>query len=124
MFGAACSSSKESSGKNGDDESEVYVFDEVPVDNSHIEDGKDSNVEYNYFVQIGAFATKSNAEKFSDESAKLLNEELEIQYDNQTYLFQVKLKKVFFSRIEAAIVRDKIRLNEKYLDAWIQKEVK
>jgi len=36
----------------------------------------------------------------------------------------VRVKKAFTSRIEAAVLRDKIRLNENYKDAWIAKTPK
>ena len=57
----ACSSSKDTTDKNNNDEDGVYVFDEVPASDSFQSDNEEDDLNYNIFVQIGAFTTKVSA---------------------------------------------------------------
>jgi len=125
---SGCSSSKGFEENKSSDEDGVYVFDEVPVEEVSNEVSEnadeDTSEEYNYFVQVGAFTTNDNAETFIKSASEILSEELEIIFNSKTSLYQVRVKKAFTSRIEAAVLRDKIRLNENYKDAWIAKTPK
>ena len=124
-----CSSSKETNNSGNPGDEEVYVFDEVPVekiDEKGKENGLINNDEknYYYFVQIGAFATRKNAETLIENASKIVSEELEIIFNNRTSLYQVRIKNAFTSRNDAAILRDKIRQTEAFRDAWIVKLLK
>ena len=121
IFFGACSSSKESTNESGND---VYVFDEVPLDNSDNSKNITYEFNYNFFVQIGAFTTRTTAKEFAEKSTQILNEELEVVYNDETELYAVRLKNRFGSRVEAENVRDRIRLNKDYADSWIVKKLK
>ena len=122
IFFVACSSSKDTSDKNNNDEDEDYVFDEVPASDSHIPDNTEEDLKYNFFVQIGAFTSKKSAEDFAEESANNLNKEIEVKYISNSNLYTVRLKEFFGSRIEAEKIRNELWQDDKFKDAWIVKE--
>jgi hypothetical protein len=121
-FLVSCSSSEESTGKKQADE-EGYIFDELPSGDINIDD-LEAGESYIYFIQIGAFATKSNAEKFAGESTQVLNKDLEIIFNKKTNLYIVRLKEIFNVRIEAEKVRNELWQIESFSDTWISKEIK
>ena len=123
IFLGACSSSKDTTDKNNDEERD-YVFDEVPASDSFQIDNTEKELNYNYFVQIGAFTTKASAENFVEGSTNTLNEELQINYSSISNMYTVKLKELFSSRIEAEKRRNELWQDDKFKDAWIVKENK
>jgi cell division protein FtsN len=124
IFLGACSSSKDTTDKNNNDKEGVYVFDEVPASDSIQIDNAENDLNFNYFVQIGAFTTKASAEEFAAESVNTLNKELDIKYNNISNLYTVRLKELFNSRIEAEKKRNELWQDDKFKDAWIVKEYK
>ena len=120
----ACSSSKDTTDNNINDEEGDYVFDEVPASDSFLIDDAEKELNYNYFVQIGAFTTKASAENFVEGSTNTLNEELQIKYSSISNMYTVRLKKLFSSRIEAEKKRNELWQDDKFKDAWIVKEHK
>jgi hypothetical protein len=120
IFLGACSSSKDSTDNNNDEEGD-YVFDEVPASDSFQVDNAENDLNFNYFVQIGAFTTKASAEEFAAESVNTLNN---IKYNNISNLYTVRLKELFNSRIEADKKRNELWQDDKFKDAWIVKEYK
>jgi len=124
FLSVSCSSSKQTTDEEGSD-NDVYVFDEVPLDDESDNTQKPSEeLNYNFFVQIGAFTTRTSAQDFAEKSTNFLNDELEIKYNDKTELYAVRLKKMFSSRTEAEKIRDELRQNDKFKDAWIAKERK
>jgi len=123
FLAVSCSSSKQNTDDEGGDD-DVYVFDEVPLDDSNNTQNAPEELNYNFFVQIGAFTTRTSAQDFLENSTNLLNDELEIKYNDKTELYAVRLKKMFSSRTEAEKIRNEIRQNDKFKDAWIAKERK
>ena len=119
----ACSSSKDTTDKNNNEEGD-YVFDEVPASDSFQIDNTEKELNYNYFVQIGAFTTKASAENFVEGSTNTLNEELQIKYSSISNMYTVRLKELFSSRIEAEKRRNELWQDDKFKDAWIVKEHK
>ena len=123
LFSVSCSSSKqntdEKSGDNG-----VYVFDEVPAEDAYHFDKPEENINYIYFVQIGAFSSLKSAETFATKSTKILNEELDVKFSERTKLYAVMINKLFSNRLEAEKVRNKLWRNDLFNDAWILKEIK
>jgi hypothetical protein len=123
LFGA-CSSSKDTTEKNNNGEEEVYVFDEVPASDSFQIDNAEDDLNYNFFVQIGAFTTKISAEDFAKDGVRTLNKEFEVKYSSISNLYTVRLKEFFNSRIEAEKIRNELWQDDKFKDAWIVKEPK
>ena len=123
LFSFSCSTSKQNNDeKSGDND--VYVFDEVPLDDSNNTQITPEELNYIFFVQIGAFTTKTRAQDFAGKSTNFLNDELEVKYNDRTGLYTVRLKKMFQSRIEAEKVRNELRQDDRFKDAWIAKERK
>ncbi len=123
LFSCSCSSSKqntaEESGDNG-----VYVFDEVPAEDAYRFDKPEENINYVYFIQIGAFSSLKSAETFATKSTKILNEELDVKFSERTKLYVVTINKKFSNRLEAEKTRNELWRNELFNDAWILKEIK
>ncbi len=101
---------------------EVYIFDEVPVENTITPPttGEYPTLEESYYVvQIGAFTTKDRAESFADMSRKKLLNEVSISYSDRVNLYVVQIVPFYKSRQEAEIVRDNVRQIPDFSDAWI-----
>ncbi len=123
LLSVCCSSSKQNTDEESDD-SGVYVFDEVPSSDSFQIDNEEYDLNFNFFVQIGAFSTMKSAEDFTEVSADSLNKELEIKYNRISNLYTVRLVELFNSRIEAEKIRNELWQDDKFKDAWIVKEYK
>lgn len=113
----SCTTSQESM-----EEDKIYVFDEIPKENT-IEVPKtgeypDLNQTY-YVVQIGAFTTKEKAESFAEMSKSKIKNEIDITYSDPVKLYVVQITPFYKSKKEAELVRDEIRLNPEFNDAWI-----
>jgi len=123
LLSVSCSSSKQTTDEESDD-SGVYIFDEVPSGDSFQIDNEEYDLNFNFFVQIGAFTTKASAEEFAEESAITLKKELKIKYNSISNLYTVRLVELFNSRIEAEKIRNELWQDDKFKDAWIVKEHK
>jgi hypothetical protein len=124
IFLGACSSSEKSTKKEDGEEEDVYIFDEVPASDSFQIDNAENDLNFNFFVQIGAFTTKVSAEDFAEEGVQTLNKEFEVKYSSISNLYTVRLKEFFNSRIEAEKIRNELWQDDKFKDAWIVKEPK
>lgn len=113
-----CSSSEEA-GKEEEKLDEIYIFDEVPSEDSFTLETPVSNVNFLYIIQIGAFSTRERAEMFAEKSRKDLNRGIAIIYNDDVNLFVVRLQEMFFSKIQADLVRANLWQMEEYNDAWI-----
>ncbi len=112
----SCSSSVEETREEENTEDDSYVFDEIPEKQI---DNEITKNEIYFLIQIGAFLTKQNAENFADKSRKKLNQEILVSYNNGINLFVVRLAKKFSSKNEAEEVRNELRNDEDFKDAWI-----
>ena len=122
LFSISCSSSKqtadEESGDNG-----VYIFDAVPIDDTPTNEFEQKEIQRNYVIQIGAFSSKENADKFAEESKTLLGEDVKVDYNERISMYVVVLSRIFESRSSALNQRDKLWKYNQFSDAWL-KEVK
>jgi cell division septation protein DedD len=118
VFLSGCTTSQQST----DEEEQVYVFDEIPKENT-IEapkTGQYPNLDQAYYVvQIGAFTTKDRAETFADMSRSKLNNEINISYSEQVNLYVVQITPFYKSKEEAESVKNKLRTYPEFSDAWI-----
>ena len=123
LFSVSCSSSKQITDEQKA-EDEIYVFDEVPIDDSQPFDVlPPKEVERNYVIQIGAFSSKDNADKFAEESKIILSEDVKVDYNERISLYVVTLSRIFNSRMSATIRRNDLWRYKEFSDAWL-KEVK
>ena len=120
FYAGACTPSEEST-KTGNNEDENYVFDDIPFEDSTLVEKPGDNIEYNYFIQIGAFSTLDNAEVFAAESRKILKEELVVEKSDKTKLYIVRLRRIFGNRLEAMKTRNELWQYDKFNDSWIFK---
>lgn len=114
---AACSGSQ-----NTSEEDKVYVFDEIPKENTVDvpKTGEYPSINQTYYVvQIGAFTTKERAEEFVSLSKTKIKNEISISYSEQVKLYVVQLVPFYKSKKEAELVRDELKLNPEFNDAWI-----
>lgn len=121
LFSVSCSSSKQNTNEDSGDK-DVYIFDDVPTGDSLQNENAENDLNYNFFVQIGAFTSKKSAEDFEAEAVNALNKELEVEYSSISNLYTVRLKEFFNSRIEAEKIRNELWQDDKFKDAWIVKE--
>ena len=119
LFFTSCSSSEEI-GKEKEKEDEIYIFDEVPPENSYRIEKPVNIVKLFYVIQIGAFSTRERAELFAEKSRRDLNHGIAISYNDDVNLFIVRLEEMFSSKVEAERVRTNLWQIEEYNDAWIK----
>ncbi len=116
-FFICCTTSQQSSG-----EDQVYVFDDIPKENTidAPKTGEYPNLNQTYYVvQIGAFTTKEKAESFSEMSKTKLKNNISITYSDAVKLYVVQITPFYKAKKEAELVRDEIRINPEFSDAWI-----
>jgi len=104
----ACSASQETSETEQGKEPDIYVFDDVDkVDSTIINnvspvppeekiqpavaDNENKNTIEEYIVQLGAFSTKSRAERFITENQNKVNLAMNVSFNSETNLFVVQL---------------------------------
>ena len=119
-----CSSSEEASKTDEKtEEDEVYVFDEVPIDDTPPIETESPEISRTYVIQIGAFSSKGNADKFAEESTIILSEDVIVDYNERISMYVVTLNRVFDSREAALYERNKLWQFDQFRDAWLR-EVK
>jgi hypothetical protein len=123
VFG--CSSSEETTSEEKQKaEDEIYIFDEVPIDDTQpSDDSAPKEIDRKFVIQIGAFSSIQNANKFAQESTIILSEDVKVDYDNRTSLYVVTLSRIFNSRMSATIRRNELWRYKEFSDAWL-KQVK
>ena len=122
LISFSCSSSKQNN-EEEKGEDEIYIFDEVPLDDSTPDVIVPKEIERNYVIQIGAFSSKENADKFAYKSKLILSEEVTVDYNERINMYVVTLTRIFNSRTTAMNQRDELWKYEQFSDAWLR-EVK
>lgn len=112
-------SSTEKIEKEKPKEDEIYIFDEIPPEDSYTIEKPVNNEDLYYVVQIGAFSTHERAELFADKSRLKLNRGITVSYNEEISLYVVRLQKKFNTQIEAERVRANLWQMDDYNDAWI-----
>ncbi|OGU77444.1 MAG: hypothetical protein A2V93_09670 [Ignavibacteria bacterium RBG_16_34_14] len=108
-----------------DEEKDTYVFDEIPENEleneptKHDVENRTPKEEIYYLIQLGAFTSKQNAENFAEQCRKKLGREISVSFNDDVNLFVVRLETKFNNRNEAEKVRDELRKEEEFKDAWI-----
>lgn len=107
------------------------MFDKVPVDTTKPlilskeaapaeESPNIQNIQTPYYlVQIGAFTTKERAQEFVDKTQSLLNQQVKITLNPDINLFVVRLAKIYTTHDNAEKVKDGLRQQEAFKDAWV-----
>ena len=111
-----------SSLKLADDEKQVYIFDEIPEDQTieAPENGEYPNINSSYYVvQIGAYTTDEKANSFAEIGRTKTNYKCSVVYSESLKLHLVQIIPFFKNREEAEKVRDNLRQLKEFSDAWI-----
>ena len=131
---SACSSTQQTTQTKTEPKDSLYVFDKVPVDTTKpVELSKEEtppqesqnsqnvqNIQTPYYlVQIGAFSTKDRAQEFVDKTQSLLNQKVNITLNPDVNLFVVRLAKVYPTHDQAETVKNELRQQEAFKDAWV-----
>ena len=131
---SACSSTRQTTQTKTEPKDSLYVFDKVPVDTTKpVELSKEEtptqesqnsqnvqNIQTPYYlVQIGAFSTKDRAQEFVDKTQSLLNQKINITLNPDVNLFVVRLAKVYSTHDQAETVKNELRQQEAFKDAWV-----
>ena len=116
----SCSSSIEQTRQEeGNEDEEIYVFDDSPEDQPEVENESFEKEDSFFLIQIGAFTTRRRAQLFADESKNKLGREVTVSYSSDVNLFVVQVDKKFVTKKDAELVRNQIREKEEFKDAWI-----
>ncbi len=149
LFFFGCSSTQQQTSKTVEMEESVYVFDDVTnVDTVLIVENSDTNtiavelhnqiksdeetdsvntvseensVIKKYFVQLGAFSTLERANNFVNEIQTDFDFPLEIFFNDKVNLFTVRTV-AYDNREDAEKLRDNLKKNKKFSDAFIVTE--
>ncbi|MGD8781053.1 MAG: SPOR domain-containing protein [Ignavibacteria bacterium] len=131
----ACSSSQETtSNEEQQNEDEIYVFDDPAVEDSISETGEGSQLveetveeaepqsevlkSLKHIVQVGAYETRVNAEKFVYDNSSKIDYPMEVSYSEKVQLYVIWLPP-FNTRQEAESVRDRLWQLPEFKDAFI-----
>ena len=125
---SACSSTQQTTQTKTEPKDSLYVFDKVPVDTTKpvilskeaapAEESQNIQTPY-YLVQIGAFTSKDRAQEFVDKTQSLLNQQVKITLNPDINLFVVRLAKIYTTHDNAEKVKDNLRQQEAFKDAWV-----
>ena len=131
---SACSSTQQTTQTKTEPKDSLYVFDKVPVDTTkpvilskeaapaeesqNIQNIQNIQTPY-YLVQIGAFTSKDRAQEFVDKTQSLLNQQVKITLNPDINLFVVRLAKIYTTHDNAEKVKDNLRQQEAFKDAWV-----
>ncbi len=128
---SACSSTQQTTQSKTEPKDSLYVFDKVPVDTTKPlilskeaapaeESPNIQNIQTPYYlVQIGAFTSKDRAQEFVDKTQSLLNQQVKITLNPDINLFVVRLAKIYTTHDDAEKVKDDLRQQEAFKDAWV-----
>ena len=128
---SACSSTQQTTQTKTEPKDSLYVFDKVPVDTTKpvilskeaapAEESQNiQNIQTPYYlVQIGAFTSKDRAQEFVDKTQSRLNQQVKITLNPDINLFVVRLAKIYTTYDNAEKVKDNLRQQEAFKDAWV-----
>jgi hypothetical protein len=110
--------------KNQDNEKEksvdsVYIFDEIPPEDSFkFEAPVQESVDV-YVVQIGAFSNLGSAKDFAEQSRETLNKDIKVEFNDKKNLYVVWIHPPFQEKGAAESFRNDLLNYEEFKDAWI-----
>jgi len=97
----------------------LYIFDEIPPEDSFkFEAPVQESVDV-YVVQIGAFSNLESAKDFAEQSRETLNNDIKVEFNDKKNLYVVWIHPPFQERGAAESFRNDLRNYEEFKDAWI-----
>lgn len=120
IFFISCSSSEETQVKSQTDEKDtIYVFDEIPPEDTFKFESPVPQSTDVYVIQIGAFSTFDRAKEFADQSWAQLNKEIKVEFKQDKNLYVVWIYPPYIDKSSAESYRSNIQLGGDFKDAWI-----
>lgn len=118
LFSSCSSSSEETQVKKQETDS-LYIFDEIPPEDSFkFESPTQQSVDI-YVVQIGAFSNLERAKEFAEQSRAKLNREIKVEFNEKKNLYVVWIHPPFQEKTKAEAYRSELWNHEEFKDAWI-----
>ncbi|HEY6625889.1 MAG TPA: SPOR domain-containing protein [Ignavibacteriaceae bacterium] len=97
----------------------LYIFDEIPPEDTFkFEAPVQESVDV-FVVQIGAFSNLESAKEFAEQSRASLNKDIKVEYDEKKNLYVVWIHPPFQDKSAAESFRNDLRNYEEFKDAWI-----
>ena len=114
----SCSSPKETQVKKEEVDS-IYVFDEIPPEDSFkFEFPVQQSFEV-YIVQIGAFSDLERAKEFAEHSRAILKKDIKVEFNEKKNLYVVWIHPPFQDKQAAESYRIGLWEYEEFSDAWV-----
>ena len=97
----------------------LYIFDEIPPEDTFkFEAPVQESVDV-FVVQIGAFSNLESAKDFAEQSRETLNKDIKVEYNDEKNLYVVWIHPPFQEKSAAESFRTDLRNYEEFKDAWI-----
>lgn len=97
----------------------LYIFDEIPPEDSFkLEAPAQESVDV-FVVQIGAFSKLESAKDFAKQSREILNKDIKVEFNDKKNLYVVWIHPPFQEKSAAESFRNDLRNYEIFKDAWI-----
>jgi cell division septation protein DedD len=97
----------------------LYIFDEIPPEDSFkFEAPVQESVDV-FVVQIGAFSNLESAKDFAEQSRETLNKDIKVEFNDKKNLYVVWIHPPFQEKSAAESFRNDLRNYEEFKDAWI-----
>jgi len=114
----SCSSPKETQVKKEEVDS-IYVFDEIPPEDSFkFEFPVQQSFEV-YIVQIGAFSDLERAKEFAEHSRAILKKDIKVEFNEKKNLYVVWIHPPFQDKQAAEFYKIELREYKEFSDAWV-----
>jgi len=97
----------------------LYIFDEIPPEDTFkFEAPVQESVDL-FVVQIGAFSNLESAKEFAEQSRETLNKDIKVEYNDEKNLYVVWIHPPFQEKSAAESFRNDLQNYEEFKDAWI-----
>jgi len=97
----------------------LYIFDEIPPEDSFkFETPVQESVDV-FVVQIGAFSNLESAKEFAEQSRVTLKKDIKVEFNDKKNLYVVWIHPPFQEKSAAESFRNDLRNYEEFKDAWI-----
>ncbi len=97
----------------------VYVFDEIPPEDTFVFESPVQQPIEIYIVQIGAFSNLERAKEFAEYSRAILKKDIKVEFNEQKNLYVVWIHPPFEDKNFADNYRNELKKYKEFKDAWI-----
>ena len=97
----------------------LYIFDEIPPENSFKFESPVQQTIDVYVVQIGAFSNLNTAKEFAEGSRAILNKDIKVEFNEKKNIYVVWLHPPFQDKSTSEVYRNELWKYEEFKDAWV-----